>query len=477
MEETFAACYIRVSTEEQTEYSPEAQRRALERYAGQHKLSIRPEHVYVDAGISGRRAETRPAFMAMIAAAKEKPPPFSVILVHKFDRFARSREDSIVYKSMLRRQCGVQVVSITEHLEDDRMGLILEAMLEAMAEYYSVNLADEVRKGMTEKARRGELQTSPPFGYRVEHNALVPVEEEAQIVREIFRRFLAGASIASIARWTQRLGARTHRGNPLDPRRVRYILENPAYIGQLRWQPGKGQENRPPPIMAGSHPPLVDPKDFEAAAARLKDNAARFGQHARPAGDRKHWLAGLVRCAHCGGGLIFSQPHYLKCGRYAKGKCPVSQHVPVRDLEEAILTRMQGDAACRTPFLVQTALQNEDDTQAALTQELSGLERKLQRLREAYLCGADSLQEYKTKKQVLSAQADHLRQDLEHRRGNRETGVQDRLFQALVTLKDPAAGTEEKYRAAAQVLETCVWDKEAGRVTLVYRLDLGQRPV
>ena len=108
MEETFAACYIRVSTEEQTEYSPEAQRRALERYAGQHKLSIRPEHVYVDAGISGRRAETRPAFMAMIAAAKEKPPPFSVILVHKFDRFARSREDSIVYKSMLRRQCGVR---------------------------------------------------------------------------------------------------------------------------------------------------------------------------------------------------------------------------------------------------------------------------------------------------------------------------------------------------------------------------------
>ena len=98
-------------------------------------------------------------------------------------------------------------------------------------------------------------------------------------------------------------------------------------------------------------------------------------------------------------------------------------------------------------------------------------------MREAYLCGADSLQEYKTKKQALSAQADHLRQDLEHQRGNRETGVQDRLFQALVTLKDPAAGTEEKYRAAAQVLETCVWDKEAGRVTLVYRLDLGRRPV
>ena len=158
-----AACYIRVSTEDQTEYSPEAQRRALEHYARQHQLTISPEHVYIDAGISGRRAETRPAFMAMIAAAKKRPPPFSVILVHKFDRFARNREDSIVYKSMLRRQCGVQVVSITEHLEDDKMSLILEAMLEAMAEYYSINLGDEVRKGMREKARRGELQTAPPL--------------------------------------------------------------------------------------------------------------------------------------------------------------------------------------------------------------------------------------------------------------------------------------------------------------------------
>ena len=128
-----AACYIRVSTEEQTEYSPEAQRRALEGYARQHGYSIDPAHVYVDAGISGRRAETRPAFMAMIAAAKGKPPPFTAILVHKFDRFARNREDSIVYKSLLRRQCGVQVISITEHLEDDRMGLILEAMLEALS--------------------------------------------------------------------------------------------------------------------------------------------------------------------------------------------------------------------------------------------------------------------------------------------------------------------------------------------------------
>ena len=159
-----AACYIRVSTEEQTEYSPEAQRRPWRGMPGSTAIASTLPDVYVDAGISGRRAETRPAFMAMIAAAKGKPPPFTAILVHKFDRFARNREDSIVYKSLLRRQCGVQVISITEHLEDDRMGLILEAMLEAMAEYYSINLADEVRQGHGGKGPPGgSCKRRPPL--------------------------------------------------------------------------------------------------------------------------------------------------------------------------------------------------------------------------------------------------------------------------------------------------------------------------
>lgn len=100
----------------------------------------------------------------------------------------------------------MQVVSITEHLEDDKMSLILEAMLEAMAEYYSINLGDEVRKGMREKARRGELQTAPPFGYGVKDNILQPVPREAFVVQEIYRRFLAGEAMVSIADGPSRWG-------------------------------------------------------------------------------------------------------------------------------------------------------------------------------------------------------------------------------------------------------------------------------
>ena len=182
------ACYIRVSTEEQTEFSPDAQVRAIKEYAKRHDIILTKEHIYIDEGISGRRAEKRPAFQLMVATAKSKPKPFDVILVHKFDRFARSREDSVVYKSLLKKEAGVRVVSITEHLEDDKFSVILEAMLEAMAEYYSLNLSEEVKKGMTEKAERGGYQTTPPFGYTMESKKLVIAEEEARIIKLIFQK-------------------------------------------------------------------------------------------------------------------------------------------------------------------------------------------------------------------------------------------------------------------------------------------------
>ena len=88
----------------------------------------------------------------MIALAKSTPKPFEAILVWKYSRFARNREDSVVYKSMLRKQCGIDVVSISEATGDDKMSILFEAMIEAMDEYYSINLSEEVKRGMTEKA-------------------------------------------------------------------------------------------------------------------------------------------------------------------------------------------------------------------------------------------------------------------------------------------------------------------------------------
>lgn len=126
-----AAAYIRVSTDDQIEFSPASQLNQIHIYAENHQLLLLDSHIYMDEGISGRTAARRPAFLKMISAARETPRPFDVILVWKYSRFARSRQDSIFYKSLLRRECGIDVISITEPLSDDPTSILMEALLEA----------------------------------------------------------------------------------------------------------------------------------------------------------------------------------------------------------------------------------------------------------------------------------------------------------------------------------------------------------
>ena len=131
-----AAAYIRVSTDGQLEYSPDSQLKVIRDYAQKHDFLLPEAYIFrEEEGISGKEAKKRPAFMRMIGIAKQKPKPFDCIILWKFSRFARSRRDSIVYKTMLRKQLGIDVVSVTEQLGDDKLSLLLEAVIEAMDEY------------------------------------------------------------------------------------------------------------------------------------------------------------------------------------------------------------------------------------------------------------------------------------------------------------------------------------------------------
>jgi len=333
-----AAVYIRVSTDEQTEYSPEAQKKAMFEYATRNDIYISPDHIFIDEGISGRKAEKRPAFMKMIASAKTKPRPFDMILVHKFDRFARSREDSIVYKSMLLRECGVKVISITEDISDDKTSVILEAMLEAMAEYYSLNLAEEVKKGMTIKAERGEIQTAPPFGYDIdtENKKLVINESQAEIVRMIFDDYISLMPVARITRKLNAMGIKSRRGGKFDNRRIEYILNNPAYIGKLRWTPtGKMQNNfdNPDTITAKStHDPIITGELFETVQNLIKSKKKVY---AKRNADPKYFLQGLVKCSSCGANLSYAaRLNSLQCQRYSRGTCEISHSINIIKLEK-----------------------------------------------------------------------------------------------------------------------------------------------
>ncbi len=228
-----AAVYIRVSTEKQEELSPDAQKRLILEYAEKNHIIIPEMGIFLEeGGVSGKKAEKRPVFQQMIALAKSAEHPFDLILVWKFSRFARNQEESIVYKSMLKRD-RVSVVSVSEPLIDGPFGTLVERMIEWMDEYYSIRLSGEVFRGMSENAMRGNFQASPPFGYRIPYHRAVPVivEEEAAVVRMIFQKYVQEEMpIADIASYLNQLGFRTARGKRFEKRSIAYILQNDGVI-------------------------------------------------------------------------------------------------------------------------------------------------------------------------------------------------------------------------------------------------------
>ena len=242
------------------------------------------EFCYVDEGISGRQAQKRPAFMRMIARAKQKPAPFEAILVYSLSRFARNREDSIVYKTMLRKELHIDLISVTQDLGSDKSSILLEALLEAMDEYYSVDLAENVKRGMAERLSRGEPVSAPPYGYQMRQGRLEEQKQEAETVRWLFTHYAAGASYRELSQQLNAAGCKTKRGNPWQPRAVAYVLHNPVYVGSMRRKINGGWELIPGSI---SHW-LTKP----CGSGRKKE-----GKHPRGVSMRKEKI--LLSCRGC----------------------------------------------------------------------------------------------------------------------------------------------------------------------------------
>ena len=179
------ALYVRVSTDDQVEYSPDAQIRLGLEYAKKNNIIIPKQFIFQDDGISGRKATNRPAFQELIAMAKSDEHPIDVILVWKFSRFARNQEEAIVYKNLLKK-ADVDVVSVSEPIPDGFIGELVQRIFEWMDEYYSINLSGEVMRGMTERASRGGYNAAPPLGYKMQDGIPVIVPEQAEIVKKIF---------------------------------------------------------------------------------------------------------------------------------------------------------------------------------------------------------------------------------------------------------------------------------------------------
>lgn len=472
-----AAAYIRVSTDDQMELSPDTQLEKIREYAAKNNLLLLSEYIFHDDGISGRAAEKRPGFQQMIATAKDPSHPFDVIIVWKFSRFARNQEESIFYKSILRSKCKVDVVSVSEPLIAGPFGSLIERIIEWMDEFYSVRLAEEVKRSMTVNAKNGALQATPSFGYRVENRQLVIVPEEAEIIREIFRRFIAGDAMFRIAKDLSARGVRTHRGNPFENRTIDYILNNPVYLGKLRWTPTgrtrRNFKNEDSIISNALHEPIIDAETWGAAQARCAELKKSYKRYGKPSSERKHWLCGVVRCSACGATLIWANPHFMKCNNYAHGRCTTTQHIAVEALEESFLAQLQHDLtfADSVACVVQAAKPAHSDQR--LQQQRARIVSRIDRLRESYLDGVETLETYKAARQQMQAQLDDLDAQIAESAAvpvvDAAALLRNAIAAVLETLRSPTATVAQKYESAMSIIDRCTFDKSQMLLAISYK--------
>lgn len=471
------AAYIRVSTDDQLDLSPDSQLDEIKKYAAANDIVLSPDYIFMEQdGRSGKKAENRPEFQRMISTAKVKPKPFDCILVWKFSRFARNQDESTFYKGMLRKKLGIDVVSVSEPIMEGMYGRLIEMIIEWQDEFYSYNLGVEVKRGMTKKAELKGYQIVPCLGYAAVGNGkpFVIVEDEYKIVEDIFRMYaLENLDRTTIARRLNAQGKKAKRGNPFEQRTITRILTNPFYNGTVSWNGISFQ---------GSH-------ETRQSVTGLYDICQeRLKQEFRPVKRRsistcRHWLSGLLKCSVCGATMSYngggkSRPDAVfACWKYAKGlhkeSCSVTvakaERIVIRSLEKILETgNFEYDRIPRP------ASEQDSSQKAAIEVKLERLALKEERIRSAYENGIDSLEEYRTRKEQLLKE----RAELEAELASLEPAdcspapSHEELMERVKTVHDllcsPNVDFETKGTALRSILKFIVFDRKADRFEFHY---------
>lgn len=459
------ALYIRVSTEDQAELSPDAQKRLLLDYAKKNDIIVSKDFIFSES-VSGRHVQKRPEFQRMIATAKQPSHPIDVILVWKFSRFARNQEESIVYKSMLKKD-RVDVVSVSEPLIEGPFGSLIERIIEWMDEYYSIRLSGEVLRGMKEKALQHGYQTTPCLGYDAVGHGKPFVINEAEYAMVSYIMDLydnQNMDETAIARRCNDLGYRTKRGNPFERRTVDRILENPFYCGTVIWN---GVE------FEGAHEVRLSRERFEKRQELIASRKRPI--KARNVSTCKHWLSGLIKCSICGATLSYTGSNacpYFQCWKYAKGFHKTSVALSVKKAEEAVTDYFDHIlSGAEFSYIRKSQPKDNNDLEIErLQKELSKLEIREKRIHEAYESEIDTLEEYKANKERLTASRLKINSQIENLLHDQEKPEIDteKVLREIKSvndiLKNPDVEYEEKGLLIRSVVDQIVYDKEEGKM-------------
>ena len=310
-----AVIYARYSSDNQREESIEGQIRECTAFAEKNGITILKH--YIDRAFSAK-TDNRPEIQHMIRDSGKRL--FDMVIVWKLDRFARNRYDSARYKTVLKKN-GVKVISATETISNGAEGILLESMLEGMAEYFSADLAEKVTRGMTENALKCKHNGGiPAFGYRVDQDKhYQPDPLTAPFVLEIFKQYDEGHTMAEILRWLDDRGVKNCRGKALTYNSLHGILHNRKYIGEFQF----GDV-----IVPDGIPAIVPNELFDRVQEKLAKNKKSPARHKA---EEEYLLTTKLFCGYCGAYMYGESGtshtgaahHYYKCVSVKKhlGNC------------------------------------------------------------------------------------------------------------------------------------------------------------
>ena len=411
----------------------------------------------------------------MIALAKSKEHPIDTIIVWKFSRFARNQEESIVYKSLLKKN-NVDVVSVSEPLIDGPFGSLIERIIEWMDEYYSIRLSGEVMRGMTQNAIRGHYQSDAPIGYRSPGNKKPPEKDPKTVQIPIMMKdlLLSGSSLLQIARKLNEQGYRTKHGNLWDARGVRYVLENPFYTGISRWNyTDRGRQLKPADEVIytkGNWEPLWDKATLEEIKKHLAMNMRKA--KSRDVSAAKHWLSGLLICSSCGGTLAYSgtkNSRGFQCWKYTTGFCNESHYIGIRPIEKMVIEYLE--SVLHSPAIIYTVISSAsadaDSKLADLEKQLQKVENKEKRIKAAYLNEIDTLEEYKANKAALLEERATIEKNIklltvskaEMSKEEMDKKMKQNISALLAVLQDDSADYVQKGNMMRNVVDHIVFDR------------------
>ena len=420
-----AVIYARYSSDNQREESIEGQLRECTAYCVKNDITIL--RTYIDRALSAK-TDNRPDFQRMVKDSAKGL--FDVVIVWKLDRFARNRYDSAHYKAQLRKY-GVKVLSATENISEGPEGIILESMLEGMAEYYSAELSEKVIRGHTENALKCKYNGgTPTFGYVIDKDMQYQLDPRtAPVVLEIFTRYDQGATMKEIMEEMRQKGVTTVRGKKIDLNFMARLLKNRKYIGEYSYRE----------IVTPGGIPAIVPQDlFDRVQKRL---AANRKAPARHKAEDDYLLTTKLFCGTCGAMMVGESGtsaskgrkyHYYRCVNTKKQKSCNAKHKSIRKtpIENAVVNAVMAkvmddnfvEYIADTVMDIQT---RESSVLPALRHQLEETERGITNMLNAIQMG------------IINASTKQRLDELEDRKADIELQIiQEEMKHPMLTRED-----------------------------------------